>query len=80
MADLRDLDGAAETVQQAAASGRKALEEGFESVREYGENSLDYLGQITESVTDYVKREPLLAVGAAFLAGYVAAQFLKRLR
>jgi hypothetical protein len=30
-------------------------------------------------LVEFVKREPLIAVGAAFLAGYVVAQIFRRL-
>lgn len=75
---IRDLDSAAEAVQNAAETGRQALEDGYESVREYGEKSLDYVSQLGGGLTDFVKREPLLAVGVAFVVGYVAAQLLRR--
>jgi hypothetical protein len=75
---IRDLDSASDAVQNAATAGRQALEEGYETVREYGEKSLDYVGQLGGGLTDFVKREPLLAVGAAFLVGYLAAQLLRR--
>jgi hypothetical protein len=75
--NVRDIDSAAEAIQNAAAAGRKALEEGLDEAREYGEKSLDYLEQLRDEVVKFVKREPLLAVGAAFLVGYVAAQLFK---
>jgi hypothetical protein len=76
--NVRDIDGAAEAVQHAASVGREALEEGYEAVREYGERSMDYAGQLGEGLTDFVRRQPLLAVGAAFLVGYLAAKVLRR--
>ena len=76
--NTRDIDGATEAVQHAAAVGREALEEGYEAVREYGGKSLDYAGQLGEGLTDFVRRQPLLAVGAAFLVGYIAAKVLRR--
>jgi len=73
-----DIDSAAEAIQNAAAAGRKALEEGLDEAREYGEKSLDYVAGLRGKLEQFVKREPLLAVGAAFLVGYVAAQMFKR--
>ena len=80
MADtkLHDIDSAADTVHNAAAAGRKALEEGYDNLREYGEKSLTYAGRLTGELAEFVKREPLIAVGAAFLVGYVAAQVFRR--
>ncbi len=80
MADInsiRDIDGATEAVKNAAAAGRQAIEEGYEAAREYGEKSLDYAGDVAEGLTDFVRRQPLLAVGAAFVVGYVAAKVIR---
>jgi len=73
-----DFDSAAEAIQNAAAAGRRALEEGLDEAREYGEKSLDYVAQFRGQLETFVKNQPLLAVGAAFLVGYVAAQIFKR--
>jgi len=75
-----DFDSAAEVIQNAATTGRRALEEGLEEAREYGEKSLDYFSNLRGQLEGFVKRDPLLAVGAAFLVGYVAAQIFKRTR
>jgi hypothetical protein len=76
---LHDAESAADSVHNAAAAGRKALEEGYDHLREYGEKSLNYGGRLTGDLIEFVKREPLIAVGAAFLVGYVAAQVFRRL-
>jgi len=73
-----DFDSAADAIQNAATSGRRALEEGLEQAREYGEKSFDYVSNLRGQLEGFVKRDPLLAVGAAFLVGYVAAQIFKR--
>ena len=81
MAEARnspDFDSAAEAIQNAAAAGRRALEEGLDEAREYGEKSLDYVSNLRGQLEGFVKRDPLLAIGAAFLVGYVAAQIFKR--
>jgi len=76
---LHDSDSAADTVHHAAAAGRKALEESYDNLREYGEKSLNYAGRLSGDLVEFVKREPLIAVGAAFLVGYVVAQVFRRL-
>lgn len=76
---LHDVDSAADTLHSAAAAGRKTLEEGYDNLREYGEKSLSYAGRLTGDLVEFVKREPLIAVGAAFLVGYVTAQVFRRL-
>ncbi len=76
----RDTEGnsgdTAET--QAGQYGRDVFEKGYESVRQYGDRSLDYVGQLSESLTEFIRREPLVAVAGAFLVGYLAAQILRR--
>jgi len=76
---LHDGDSVDELAQNAAAAGRKVLEEGYDNLREYGEKSLSYAGRLSGELVEFVKREPLIAVGAAFLVGYVAAQVFRRL-
>jgi len=75
----RDIDGAAEAIQQVTDATRQAIEDGYETAREYGEKSLDYATELTQGLTDFVRRQPLVAVGAAFLVGYLAARVLRRL-
>jgi len=82
MADIkgiRNIEEAAEEIQNATAAGRHAIEEGYEAVRDYGEKSLEYAGQLGQGLTDFVRRQPFLAVGAAFLVGYLTAQILRRI-
>ena len=54
---LHDAESTADTLHNAAAAGRKALEEGYDNLREYGEKSLSYAGRLTEDVVEFVKRE-----------------------
>jgi len=81
MADtkLHDGESAEDAAHNVAAAGRKVLEESYDNLREYGEKSLSYAGHLTDDLLEFVKREPLIAVGAAFLVGYVTAQVLRRL-
>ena len=81
MADtkLHDGESAEDAAHNVAAAGRKVLEESYDNLREYGEKSLGYAGRLTDDVVEFVKREPLIAVGAAFLLGFVAAQVLRRM-
>ena len=81
MADkkLHDGESADDAAHNVAAAGRKVLGESYDNLREYGEKSLGYAGRLTDDVVEFVKREPLIAVGAAFLLGFVAAQVLRRM-
>src|SRR5262249_15643590 len=44
--NMRSIDRAAGVVDRATRVGRQAIEDGYENVREYGEKSLDYIGQV----------------------------------
>jgi ElaB/YqjD/DUF883 family membrane-anchored ribosome-binding protein len=73
------IEEAGETLRKAAAAGEHALEDSYETVREYGTRSVEYVEEIGDGLTNFVRRQPLIAVGAALLAGYMAAQLLRRM-
>ena len=73
-------DVANSTVRQAMDQGRQAAEtasqvvkDGYEAAQQYAqEKGLDF------DLRDFVRREPWIAIGAAFAIGYVAAQIIRR--
>ena len=83
MADRTNLEGVTETIKKAAATGEQVIEEGYEGAREsfdeYVGKSLDYADNISSGLASFVRREPFMAMGAALLIGYLAAQFVRRL-
>jgi ElaB/YqjD/DUF883 family membrane-anchored ribosome-binding protein len=73
-------DVAKSTVQQAMDQGRNVTEkagqtvkDGYEAARQYAEDK-----GLSLDVGDFVRREPWLAITAAFAIGYVAAQIIRR--
>ena len=73
-------DMAKSTVQQAMDQGRNVAEkagqtvkEGYKAAQQYAEDK-----GLSLDVGDFVRREPWLAVTAAFAIGYVAAQIIRR--
>jgi len=72
------IDDATDAIKKAASAGGQALGDGYDNVREYGEKTMDYAEQLGGGLAEFVRREPLMAVGAALLVGYLAAQFLRR--
>jgi ElaB/YqjD/DUF883 family membrane-anchored ribosome-binding protein len=59
--------------RQAAATARQALRDHYEAAQQYvQEKGLHF------DVRDFVRREPWIAVAAAFAVGYVAAQIIRR--
>lgn len=59
--------------RQATEAASQAVKEGFEAAQQYAqEKGLDF------DLRDFVRREPWIAIAAAFAVGYVAAQILRR--
>lgn len=69
------------TVNQALDQGREAAEtasrgikDGYKAARQYvQENGLDF------DLRDFVRREPWIAIAAAFAVGYATAQIIRRI-
>jgi ElaB/YqjD/DUF883 family membrane-anchored ribosome-binding protein len=62
----------------ALGKGVNAAKESLDHAQDYLDDGLDYARQASQSLTDFVTRQPLLAIGAAFLVGYLAARMLRR--
>jgi len=58
--------------------GGSAAKEGFDRAQEYLDDGLDYARKASRTLADFVTRQPLLAIGGAFLIGYLAARMLRR--
>jgi hypothetical protein len=56
----------------------KAATDGLECARGHLDDGLDLVRGLADSANDFVARQPLVAVAAAFLIGYVAARMLRR--
>ena len=60
--------------RQAAEKAGRVLKVGYGAAREYAqENGLEF------DLSEFARREPWLAVAAAFAIGYVAARIVKRI-
>jgi hypothetical protein len=62
----------------ALGMGVNAAKDGLDHAQEYLDDGLDYARKAGQSLTDFVTRQPLLAIGGAFLIGYLAARMLRR--
>jgi ElaB/YqjD/DUF883 family membrane-anchored ribosome-binding protein len=73
-------DTAKSTVQQAMDQGRSAAEQAGQTVKDGYNAALQYAEDkgLNFDVGDFVRREPWLAIAAAFAIGYVAAQMIRR--
>jgi ElaB/YqjD/DUF883 family membrane-anchored ribosome-binding protein len=75
-------DVANSTVRQAMDQGRQAadaagqtLKEGYQAAQRYAHDK----GLDSIDLRDFVRREPWIAIAAAFAIGYVAAQIVRRI-
>ena len=58
---------------QAAETASQAIKDGYEAAQQnVQEKSFDF------DLRDFVRREPWIAIAAAFAVGYVAAQIIRR--
>jgi len=65
---------ATDTVNQAAKDGLKTAGQFAQTAQKYVEES----GLADVDVREIVRRQPWIALGVAFAAGYVAAQIMRR--
>ena len=72
------VERAKDTIEKARVAGRRAIEEGYENARQYAERGMDHVGGFSNTVSDFVVRDPWIAVAGAFLIGYVTAQVVRR--
>jgi ElaB/YqjD/DUF883 family membrane-anchored ribosome-binding protein len=73
-------DNASDAINKAAEIGESVLEKGYENARELADTGLDCVGDLTERVSGFVKRDPWIAVAGAFVIGYVAAHLRRRMK
>ena len=78
--EAADLGG--ENIRKAADKINQSAKDGLKTARQFAETASKYveesgLGDV--DVREIVRREPWIALGVAFAAGYVAAQIMRRL-
>jgi ElaB/YqjD/DUF883 family membrane-anchored ribosome-binding protein len=78
MAIEERIDSAAretlDRAQDALESASERLKNGYDAARQYAQNS-----EVGSQLTDFVVREPWIAVAAAFAIGFVAARLIRRI-
>ena len=77
MAIEERIDSAAretlDRAQDALDSASEKLRNGYDAARQYAQDS-----DVGSQLTDFVVREPWLAIAAAFAIGFVAARLIRR--
>jgi ElaB/YqjD/DUF883 family membrane-anchored ribosome-binding protein len=78
MAIEERIDSAAretlDRAQDALESASERLKNGYDAARQYAQNS-----EVGSQLTDFVVREPWIAIAAAFAIGFVAARLIRRI-
>jgi ElaB/YqjD/DUF883 family membrane-anchored ribosome-binding protein len=76
---MANEDSVNSTVQQAMDQGRNIADKASETVKEGYKAAQQYAqDNLSVDVADFVRREPWMAITAAFAIGYVAAQMIRR--
>ena len=58
---------------------RDYANKGYDAARDYANAGLDAAARAGENLTEFVRKEPWIAVVAAFAVGYLAARVVRRL-
>jgi ElaB/YqjD/DUF883 family membrane-anchored ribosome-binding protein len=70
---------ASDTIEEARNLGRAAIEKGYDNTREYVSKGMDYAGEVSDGLAEFVQRQPWIALAGAFVIGYVAAKALRQI-
>ncbi len=74
--DRNNPDRAAkDTIEAARDIGR----EEYDNAREYVSRGMDYAGEVSDGMAEFVRRQPWLALAGAFVIGYLAVKALKQI-
>ncbi len=73
-------DSAKSAMNQAMDQGRHAAETASQTARDGYQAAREFIHEkgLDADLRDFVRREPWIAIAAAFAIGYVAAQFIRR--
>ena len=73
------VDAAREYANQGCTAARDYANQGYDAARDYSSAGLDVAARLTGDLADFVRKEPWIAVAAAFAVGYVTARIMRRL-
>jgi hypothetical protein len=68
-----------DTIEEARKIGRDAIEKGYDNTREYVSKGMDYASEVSDGLSEFVQRQPWIALAGAFVIGYVTAKVLRNL-
>src|SRR5579871_1407887 len=73
------VGSAAGTARDALGTAREAMDAGYDSARQYANKGLNYAGDVSDTLADFVQRQPWVALAGAFVVGYLAAKALRQI-
>jgi hypothetical protein len=74
---MTDSDAASSMGRRGEEPGWQSTDQRFERVKEYVGNGADAIGNLSGNLTEFVRKEPWIAVVAAFAVGYLAARMMR---
>ena len=78
----RDIHNVADTANDSIRQGYEAAseyaEKGYDMASEYAEKGMDLAANVSSNLHQFVRREPWIALAAAFAVGYTMARMMRR--
>jgi ElaB/YqjD/DUF883 family membrane-anchored ribosome-binding protein len=75
----KGYDSAREYANKGFSTARDYANKGYDSAREYASTGIDVAARVGDNLGEFARREPWIAIAAAFAVGYVAARVMRRL-
>jgi len=72
-------DKAYEQAAKGMDAARDYANKGYDAAREYANAGVDVAARISDNLTEFVRKEPWIAIAGAFAVGYLAARIMRRL-
>jgi ElaB/YqjD/DUF883 family membrane-anchored ribosome-binding protein len=75
----KGFDNAREYATKGYGSARDYANKSYDAARDYANTGIEVAGRVGDNVGEFVRKEPWIAIAAAFAVGYVAARIMRRL-
>jgi ElaB/YqjD/DUF883 family membrane-anchored ribosome-binding protein len=72
------VDQASAAAKQAAKQAAAAARAGYATAQEYSARGAEAVQGLAEDLREFVRREPWIAMAAAFAVGYTVARVMRR--
>jgi hypothetical protein len=75
----KGYDSARDYANKGYDAARDYANKSYDAAREYANTGIEVAGRVGDNVGEFVRKEPWIAIAAAFAVGYVAARVMRRL-